>query len=221
MRLVNENEGLPLELSLNSDSWVTRKEPPLMYKPYGIVDIAPASGPYSGFTDVMITGKGFVDEYKDQARCRFGIDSNYVIVEAEVLDYGKMVCRSPQNFPMPLSSDMPILSVPFGIAFGEEKFSPWTIGLHRYRFYSAPRIELAIPDETRIGKFAEVYLKAYDEAQFFERKFLLNYFINLIFSFTNTKRNRCYCYVMPVGIVRNKHGNVCKRDFRYVCDPAH
>lgn len=36
MRLVNENEGLPLELSLNSDSWVTRKNPPLMYKPYGI-----------------------------------------------------------------------------------------------------------------------------------------------------------------------------------------
>ena len=65
MRLVNENEGLPLELSLNSDSWVTRKDPPLMYKPYGIVEIAPASGPYSGFTDVMITGKGFLDEYKD------------------------------------------------------------------------------------------------------------------------------------------------------------
>ena len=95
MRLVNENEALPVELSLNSDSWVGRKDPPLMYKPYGIIDITPASGPYSGYTDVMITGKGFLDEYKDQARCRFGIDSNYAIVDAEVLDYGKMVCRSP------------------------------------------------------------------------------------------------------------------------------
>jgi hypothetical protein len=58
---------------------------------------------------------------------------------------------------------MPILSVPFGIAFGEEKFMPWTVGLHRYRFYRAPRIELAIPEEVRIGKFAEVYLQAYDD----------------------------------------------------------
>ena len=68
----------------------------------------------------MITGKGFLDEYKDQARCRFGIDSNYVIVEAEVLDYGKMVCRSPQNFPMPQTSDMPILSVPSGNDFRDD-----------------------------------------------------------------------------------------------------
>ena len=120
MRLVNENEALPVELSLNSDSWVGRKDPPLMYKPYGIIDVTPASGPYSGYTDVMITGKGFLEEYQDKARCRFGIESNYAIVDAEVLDYGKLVCRSPQNFPMPTTSDMPILSVPIGIAFGEE-----------------------------------------------------------------------------------------------------
>ena len=221
MRLVNENEGLPLELSLNSDSWVTRKNPPLMYKPYGISEIAPASGPYSGFTDVMITGKGFLDEFKDQARCRFGIDSNYVIVEAEVLDYGKMVCRSPQNFPMPQTSDMPMFSVPFGIAFGEEKFSPWTIGLHRYRFYASPRIELAIPDEVRIGKFAEVYLKAYDDKQFFERKLFCDSFLTLIFSPSNTKRKRCYSYALSMGTVRNKHGNVCKRNLCHVCDPSY
>ena len=63
MRLVNENEALPVELSLNSDSWVGRHDPPLMYKPYGIIDVTPASGPYSGYTDVMITGKGFLEEY--------------------------------------------------------------------------------------------------------------------------------------------------------------
>jgi len=95
MRLVNENEALPVELSLNSDSWVGRKDPPLMYKPYGIIDVTPASGPYSGYTDVMITGKGFLEEYQEKARCRFGIESNYAIVDAEVLDYGKLVCRSP------------------------------------------------------------------------------------------------------------------------------
>lgn len=71
---------------------------------------------------------------------------------------------------MPTSSDMPILSVPIGIAFGEEEFKPWTVGLHRYRFYTAPRIEIAIPDEVKVGKFAEVYLQAYEDKQFFERK---------------------------------------------------
>ena len=95
MRLVNENEALPAELSLNSDSWVGRKDPPLMYKPYGILDVTPASGPYSGYTDVMISGKGFLDEFASKARCRFGIETNYAIVDAEVLDYGKLVCRSP------------------------------------------------------------------------------------------------------------------------------
>ena len=142
-------------------------------------------------------------------------------MEAEVLDYGKMVCRSPQNFPMPQTSDMPILSVPFGIAFGEEKFSPWTIGLHRYRFYSAPRIEMAIPEEVRIGKFAEVYLKAYDDKQFFERKSTPFLSIKVLFSSTNTKRKRCNCHVVPVGTVRNEYGHVRQRDIRHVRHPAH
>ncbi len=88
---------------------------------------------------------------------------------------------------------MPILSVPIGIAFGEEKYSPWTIGLHRYRFYSAPRIELAVPEEVRVGKFAEVYLQAYEDKQFFERKLSIIYhFLTIgIFSIANTKRKRC------------------------------
>lgn len=122
---------------------------------------------------------------------------------------------------MPQTSDMPILSVPFGIAFGEEKFSPWTIGLHRYRFYSAPRIEMAIPEEVRIGKFAEVYLKAYDDKQFFERKSTPFLSLTVLFSPTNTKRKRCNCHVVPVGAVRNEYGHVRQRDICHVRHPAH
>ena len=116
---------------------------------------------------------------------------------------------------------MPILSVPFGIAFGEEKFSPWTIGLHRYRFYSAPRIELAIPDEVRIGKFAEVYLKAYDDKQFFERKLAYILFLSPLFSPANATRKRCNGHALSVGAVRNQHGHVRERDVRNVCHTAH
>ena len=83
---------------------------------------------------------------------------------------------------MPGTSDMPIFSLPIGIAFGEEQYAPWTIGLHRYRYYNAPRIELAIPEEVRVGKFAEVYLQAYEDRQFFERKlFLIRLLSNFVF----------------------------------------
>ena len=105
---------------------------------------------------------------------------------------------------------MPILSVPIGIAFGEEKYQPWTIGLHRYRFYSAPRIELAIPEEVRIGKFAEVYLQAYEDKQFFERKLLLLIYLTLcMFSIANTKRQRSNRDVMWMGTIWYQHGYVC------------
>lgn len=41
----------------------------------------PSSGPYDGFTDVMVTGKGFNgNDYIDSGRCRFGVETNYAIV---------------------------------------------------------------------------------------------------------------------------------------------
>lgn len=63
------------------------------------------------------------------------------------------------------------LSVPLGIAFGEEEFKPYTLGTHRYRFYPEPYLEQALPEEIRIGKFAEIYVYAYEENPFFERKY--------------------------------------------------
>jgi len=115
----------------------------------------------------MISGRGFATDYAEKARCRFGIESNYVIVDAEVLDYSKMICRSPEEFALPEGADE-MFSVPFGIAFGEEEFKPWTLSTHRYRFYTQPKIEVALPEEIKIGKFAEIFVYAYDDALFFE-----------------------------------------------------
>ena len=53
-----------------------------MYLPYGITGIFPIGGPTSGVTDVLISGKGFIDEEGGACRCRFGTPSNYAIVTA-------------------------------------------------------------------------------------------------------------------------------------------
>lgn len=57
--------------------------------------LEPDSGPFAGSTDILITGKGFVEELSQKARCKFGSADNFVEVTAEVLDYTKIVCRSP------------------------------------------------------------------------------------------------------------------------------
>jgi hypothetical protein len=49
-----------------------------------------------GFTDIFVTGKGFASHIADKAKCRFGVDGSYAVTDAEVLDYTKLVCRSPE-----------------------------------------------------------------------------------------------------------------------------
>ena len=169
MALVEENEGLVVKLALNSYSWVGGTYGDVLYRPYGILSVQPASGPYDGYTDVQITGKGFNQDYAERGRCRFGTEANFAIVEAQVLDYSKMICRSPEEFLLPENADQHF-SVPLSIAFGEEEFKPYTMSTHRYRYYPEPRLELALPEEVRIGKFQEIYVYAYEDAPFFERK---------------------------------------------------
>lgn len=171
MALVDEGDGLVVSLALNSYSWVGGKSGEVLYRPYGILQVTPSSGPYDGYTDVVISGKGFAADFASKGRCRFGIEANYAIVNAEVLDYSKLICRSPEEFNLPEGADN-MLSVPIGIAFGDEEFKPWTLGTNRYRFYQQPGVESAYPEEVRIGKFTEIYLYAYDDARFFERKYL-------------------------------------------------
>ena len=86
-----------------------------------------------------------------------------------MLDYTRMICRSPEDFQLAEKrGDM--FSVPIGIAFGDEENRPWTKSTHRYHFYNQPCIERAYPEEVRIGKFAEIYLYACEDQPFFEGK---------------------------------------------------
>ena len=140
MALVDEGEGLLVKLSLNSYSWVGGRSGDVLYVPYGIIATSPSSGPYDGYTDVMISGRGFSSQFAERGRCRFGVEANYAVVDAEVLDYTKLICRSPEEFALPEGADQKF-SVPIGIAFGEEEFKPWTLSTHRYRFYQQPYIE--------------------------------------------------------------------------------
>ncbi|MFO0117018.1 MAG: hypothetical protein ACK521_05190 [bacterium] len=81
MPLAKEGEPFESKIALNSYSWVGTN-PPNLYMPYGITDMQPRSGPYEGFTDVFITGGGYTSDLAESARCRFGTDQDYAIVEA-------------------------------------------------------------------------------------------------------------------------------------------
>jgi hypothetical protein len=143
MDLVNEGESLPVYAALNSYSWaggskhrrLTDQTSSLSYTPYGIVSVTPDSGPFTGFTDILISGKGFLEEHAPLARCRFGVDELSAIVEAQVLDYTKMVCRSPEGFDMKQAMG-DALEIPIGISMNDDDFKPWTKDTHRYRFYT-------------------------------------------------------------------------------------
>jgi hypothetical protein len=51
-------------------------------------------------TDIIIQGKGFVDEERNTARCRFGTPANYAIVDAQILSYERMACKAPADFAL-------------------------------------------------------------------------------------------------------------------------
>ena len=133
----------------------------------------------------MITGKGFSEDIAERARCRFGVESDYAIVDAEVIDFTKLVCRSPQGFKLPIGSDETI-SVPIGIAFNDEEFKPWTQDLHRFRFYTQPTIVVADPDEVEIGKMAEIFVFTDEESKFWERKYTLSIIKLTLFFYSRT-----------------------------------
>ena len=91
-----------------------------------------------------------------------------MVVDATVLDYNKMVCRSPEGFK---KETLEAFSVPIGISFGEEEFKPWTKDTHRFHFYTQPVIEYAEPNEIKIGKMAEIYVFTAEGSSYIQRKF--------------------------------------------------
>lgn len=133
-------------------SVTTSKKAKVGYVPYGVQAIFPESGIVEGFTDVFVTGKGFTAELAQKAKCRFGVDGKYHTVEAQVLDYTKLVCRSPP------SDTKDYISVPFSISFGDADFKPWTLDLHRFRYYRQPQLSHAQPNEVDVRKKTEIYV---------------------------------------------------------------
>jgi hypothetical protein len=170
MALAKENEPFEAKFALNSYSWVGTS-PAQLYMPYGVIDIQPRSGPYDGFTDIFITGAGFTPEIAEFAKCRFGVDQDFAVVDAEVLDFNRMTCRSPETFKLPTEGSKTI-SVPFGIAFGNENYHPWTLDKNRYMFYENPYLVQATPAEVKIGRMAEIFVRADSKQPYLERKCL-------------------------------------------------
>jgi len=138
-----------------------------MFRPYGIRQLSPNSGPLGVGTTVIATGQGFSDEPGITPRCRFGTPANYAIVEAEVLSYTRLACRTPDILPLTPTSALP-RDVPFSIALSSDEFDPWTKTSHVFRFYDQPILERAYPDEMAVGRIGEVYIKAAEGSEFFE-----------------------------------------------------
>lgn len=163
--LVDEGQSLPVSVALNSYSWAASE---FSFTPYGIDALYPSSGPISENTNILVTGKGFENELKDQARCKFGTDDNYVIVEAQVLDNEHLICKSPsEQITLPDGADE-VISLPFSIAFQEDLYYPYTEGPQKFRLYRHPTVIDSFPKEADVGKLTEVYVTASETEPFWQ-----------------------------------------------------
>lgn len=107
-----------------------------MYRVYGALEAGPMGGPIEGGTSVMIGGFGFS---KNKPACKFGVDDNNIIVQANFIDSEHMSCVSPRNYPVPDVAKLP-MDLPLEIGFGDLKNRPWTKSSHKFRFYKNPKI---------------------------------------------------------------------------------
>lgn len=138
---VAEGEKLPARAALNSYSWSELNDDTFdsgetYFVPYSIASILPDSGPISGGTEIIVHGKGFTvgEAGNESPRCRFGTPSNFIIVEADVVSYTRLVCRVPEGMKMNTLAVWPV-DVPFSIALSSDSFEPWTQTSHKFRFY--------------------------------------------------------------------------------------
>lgn len=136
-------DALPATVSLNSFSYTLPNEK-TMFRPYGIRQLSPNSGPTGGVTTVIVQGQGFSEEPGVNPRCRFGTPANYAIVDADILSYTRLACRTPDFLPLTSSAALP-RDVPFSIALTGDDTEPWTKTSHVFRFYDQPILDSAIP----------------------------------------------------------------------------
>jgi len=100
-------------------------------------------------------------------RCRFGTPANYAIVEAEILSYSRLACRTPESLPLTPTAALP-RDVPISVAISGDEFNPWTSTFHKFRFYEQPVVEKIEPDEVEVGRIVEVYVTAAEDSEFFD-----------------------------------------------------
>ena len=161
--LIDEGESLRVTAALNSYSWAASD---FSMHPYGITSLYPDMGPIGQNTNILVTGKGFNNELRENARCKFGTEENYLIVEAQVLDNEHLICKSPtESVVLPERADEAI-SVPFSIAFQEDMYYPYTNGPQKFRVYRQPVLVAVEPDEIHVGHLTEVYVYASEQAPF-------------------------------------------------------
>lgn len=112
--LTEEGESLLVTAALNTYSWMASD---FSLTPYGVTALYPSMGPIGQGTNIMVTGKGFNNDLRENGRCNFGTYEHHVIVEANVLDNEHLICRAPtEDFSLPDGAAQQI-SLPFSIAF--------------------------------------------------------------------------------------------------------
>lgn len=170
---MEEGESLLVTVALNTYSWAASDFSML---PYGINAIYPNMGPVASSTNILVTGKGFDNDLRENGRCKFGTEDHYIIVEANVLDNEHLICKSPADvFTLPEGASEQI-SVPFSIAFQEDLYFPFTQSGEKYRMYHQPKLEEAYPKEVHVGRLSEVYVRATEDQPFWQRKYIFYIF---------------------------------------------
>ena len=71
--LVDEDQSLWVTVALNSYSWADSL---FAINIYGITGIYPNAAPWSQNTNIMVTGKGFLNDMSDMGRCKFGAEGS-------------------------------------------------------------------------------------------------------------------------------------------------
>lgn len=104
------------------------------------------------------------DDGTDMPRCRFGTPANFVIVEADILSYNRMACRTPEGLSATSPATWPA-DVPFSVALTSDSFEPWTQTSHKFRFYQQPEISRIEPEKVSVGSMAQVTVYIDEDAE--------------------------------------------------------
>ena len=120
--LIEEGESLLMTVALITYQWAASDFSMLSYDTDAIYQ---NKGPVGQCTNILVKGKGFDNNLKENDRCKFGTENRYIIVEANILNNEHLICKSPADaINLPDGSSEQI-SVPFSIAFQEDLYFPF------------------------------------------------------------------------------------------------